>query len=100
MAKKFSFYFNGERKVSKVPNSLFKLMKANELLVDDDDYEYDCELNATPFNVTYDWLAQRCYEIAVGLFNLNVENTWVEFVHLSEKDKAERIACAVNVCEI
>jgi len=97
---KFSFYFKGERKVVDVPESLYILVRANTLLLKDDDYDYDCEFHETPFHVTYDWLAQRCYEIAVPLFNLNPENTWVEFVLLSKEDKKEKVKWAVSVIEI
>jgi hypothetical protein len=96
---KFVFVYNDIRKIVKVPKSLYKLWKANNLLVDDDDYDYKSP-DGTPFEVTYDWLCQRCYEIAVPLLGLDVEKTWVEFWYMTEEEKKQGVKVCVGVIDI
>ncbi len=98
--RKFIFKHNDEEKVWVVPESLYQLSRASDILVGDD-YNYrDEDVMSNPFNVTYDWLAQRCYEIAVPLFGLDVETTWVEFNSLSEADKRQGIVYCVRVIKV
>lgn len=103
---KFAFYYNDERKVEKVEYSLAVLYDANMLLTKDDyDYEklpdkYGLSEDSEPFQLTYDVLCFRCYEKANKLFDLLEEDTWVEFMRLTDIDKKEGIHVAVRIFDL
>ena len=95
----FAFYHNDERKVIPVSDSLRKVAEAVDLLLEDslenDEFDYE----DSPFSVTYDYLCIRCLDIAVKAFNIDPENTWVEFIN-SEEDVAGGIIESVRIINL
>ena len=90
MAKAF-FYFENREKIVEVPNELIVLKKALDILfsTDFDGFKYE----ETPFKFCYDFLIDRCVEIALKHFKFNKEDYDINFVNNEYELALEIINC-------